>query len=36
MKTHHIDNIFKEMIEDVRYVNIYSKFYVKTMVKNNE
>jgi len=36
MKTHHIDSIFNEMIEDVRYVNICSKVYIKTMLKNNE
>lgn len=35
MKTHHIDNIFNEMIDDVRYVDIYSKFYSKTVFKNN-
>lgn len=27
MENHHIDSIFTEMIEDVRYVDIYSKIY---------
>lgn len=25
---HHIDSIFNEMIEDVRYIKIYSKIHV--------
>jgi len=36
MKTHHIDSIFNEMIEDVRYVDIYSKVYTRNIFKNGE
>lgn len=36
MNTHHIDSIFNEMIDDVRYVNLYSRIYIKTDIKNNE
>ena len=30
---HHIDNIFNEMIEDVRYIKIYSKIHVEKKKK---
>lgn len=35
MKGHHIDNIFNEMIDDVRYIDMYSRVYSKTHVNNN-
>jgi len=35
MNSHHIDSIFNEMIDDVRYVNLYSKIYAKKIFKNN-
>lgn len=36
MNRHHIDSIFNEMIEDVRYINIYSKVYAININKNNQ
>lgn len=32
---HHIDTIFNEMIDDVRYIKIYSTFSVNTKSINN-
>lgn len=32
---HHIDNIFNEMIDDVRYIKIYSSFLNDTKTINN-
>lgn len=32
---HHIDTIFNEMIEDIRYVKIYSKFYSGINIKKD-
>lgn len=34
MERHHIDSIFNEMIDDVRYINIYSKFYTRCIYKD--
>lgn len=32
---HHIDNIFDEMIDDVRYIKIYSPFLIDAKSINN-
>ncbi len=32
---HHVDRIFNEMIDDVRYIKIYSPFLINTKSINN-